>query len=184
MKRCWTDDELLQHFTLRLDELALISSSTTDHNRLGFAVLLKYFEYSGRFPENRSLIPSNVIRYLANQLDIPPETFNQYNWQGRSIRQHRAHVRQWFNFRPYAESKLLSIAFCRQSFNLKNSNKSICHLTCLHQFLPRLSFVFDNGLPSKFQASYVDIPPQFATHCWLPFVCVVLLRLPMTWLNV
>ncbi len=29
--------------------------------------------------------------------------FHQYNWQGRSIRQHRARIRQWFNFRPYSE---------------------------------------------------------------------------------
>ena len=82
MKRRWTDDELLQHFTLRPDELVVLSSSTTDHNRLGFAVLLKYSEYSGRFPENRASIPGDVIRYLANQLDIPPETFNQYNFIG------------------------------------------------------------------------------------------------------
>ena len=40
MKRRWNHDELIETFTLRPDELALLSSRT-DHNRLGFAVLLR-----------------------------------------------------------------------------------------------------------------------------------------------
>jgi hypothetical protein len=34
---------------------------------------------------------------------VQPEVFHQYNFKGRSIRQHRARIRQWFNFRPYVE---------------------------------------------------------------------------------
>ena len=93
MKRRWTDDELSQHFTLQPNEIALLTS-TTDHNRLGFAVLLKFFEYVGRFPENASSVPSSIIRHLAKQLDILPQAFEQYDFGGRSIRQHRARIRQ------------------------------------------------------------------------------------------
>ena len=70
MKRRWTDDELLQHFTLHPNELRL-STSTTDHNRLGFAVLLKFFEREGYFPLNSSSIPTQVIGYIASQINNP-----------------------------------------------------------------------------------------------------------------
>lgn len=103
MKRCWTDLELAEHFTLFPNELALLTS-TTEHNRLGFAVLLKCFEYEGRFPPNPSSVAKDPIRYLAKQLNVAPEVFEQYDFSGRSIRQHRAQIRQWLGFRPYVES--------------------------------------------------------------------------------
>ena len=104
MKRHWSRDELTETFTLRPDELALLTSSITDHNRLGFAVLLKFFEHEGRFPQQSSQVPDALICYLAEQLSVSKEVFHQYNWQGRSIPEHRARIRQWFGFRPYVEN--------------------------------------------------------------------------------
>ena len=54
MKRQWTHEELIEHWTLSSKELDLISDSTTDHNLLGAACLLKYFQYEGRFPANKT----------------------------------------------------------------------------------------------------------------------------------
>ena len=39
MKRQWTNEELLEHWTLSSKELDLIGDSKTDHNLLGAAVL-------------------------------------------------------------------------------------------------------------------------------------------------
>jgi hypothetical protein len=103
MKRRWSDFELDEHFTLLADELALLAS-TTDHNRLGFAVLLKCFEYEGRFPPNQSSVSNDLVAYLAKQLNVPPKVFDHYDWGGPSIRQHRARIRQWLGFRPYEEA--------------------------------------------------------------------------------
>jgi len=103
MKRRWNDLELDEHFTLLPDELALLTS-TTHHNRLGFAVLLKCFEYEGRFPPNQSSVSKALVAYLAKQLNVPPKIFDQYDWGGPSIRQHRARIRQWLGFRPYVEA--------------------------------------------------------------------------------
>ena len=102
MKRRWTDDELLQYFTLHPNELLLLTS-TTDHNRLGFAVLLKFFEREGYFPQNSSSIPTQVIGYIASQINVPSKAFAKYDFDGRSIRSHRAEIREWLGFRPYAE---------------------------------------------------------------------------------
>lgn len=60
MKRQWTYEELTDHFTLSSKELDLIGDSKTDHNLLGFGVLLKYFQYEGRFPSQKHDIP---LRY-------------------------------------------------------------------------------------------------------------------------
>lgn len=122
MKRRWTDLELTEHFTLFPNELALLTS-TTEHNRLGFAVLFKCFEYEGRFPQNQISVPKDLIRYLAKQLNVAPEVFDQYDFSGRSIRQHRAQIRQWLGFRPYVESdRQLLIEWLRIDVLPKNQN--------------------------------------------------------------
>jgi len=74
---------LLSNFTLLPKELDLIGESKTDHNVLGFAVLLKYFQSEGRFPSQKQDIPSVVIVHLAQQLGVVPEKIIPYDWDGR-----------------------------------------------------------------------------------------------------
>src|SRR6266540_1715192 len=93
MKRQWTDEELISNFTLLPKELDLIGESKTDHNLLGFAVLLKYFQHEGRFPSQKQDIPSIVIVHLAQQLGVVPEKIIPYDWDGRTIKAHRAAIR-------------------------------------------------------------------------------------------
>ena len=57
MKRQWTHEELLEHWTLSAKELDLVGDSKTDHNLLGFAVLLKFFQFEGRFPSQKQDVP-------------------------------------------------------------------------------------------------------------------------------
>jgi Domain of unknown function (DUF4158) len=93
MKRQWTNEELLSNFTLLPKELDLIGESKTDHNLLGFAVLLKYFQCEGRFPSQKQDIPSVVIVHLAQQLGVVPEKIIPYDWDGRTVKAHRAAIR-------------------------------------------------------------------------------------------
>jgi len=58
----------------------------------------------GRFPPNRASVSKDLVAYLAKQLNVPPKVFDQYDWGGPSIRQHRAQIRQWLGFRPYEEA--------------------------------------------------------------------------------
>src|SRR5690348_17224500 len=66
----WTNEELVKHWTLSSKELDLIGDSKTDHNLLGAACLLKYFQYEGRFPSQKQDVPSIVIVHLAQQLGV------------------------------------------------------------------------------------------------------------------
>jgi hypothetical protein len=93
VKRQWTNEELLSTFTLSSKELDLIGDSKADHTVLGFAVLLKYFQSEGRFPSQKHDIPSTVIVHLAQQLGVAPEKIISYDWDGRTIKIHRAAIR-------------------------------------------------------------------------------------------
>src|SRR5947208_10102427 len=99
MKRQWTDEELEAHFTLHSAELDLVGDSKTDHNLLGFAVLLKYFQYEGRFPSHKQDIPAVVTRHIARQLGVATEELLAYDFDGRMIKHHRGAIRTFLGFR-------------------------------------------------------------------------------------
>ncbi len=98
MKKTWLPEELVEHWTLLPDELGLLTQKN-DENRLGFAILLKFFQIHARFPENQCEIVVTVVNYVAKLLDISPEKYSEYDWQGRSIKYHRAQIREFFGFR-------------------------------------------------------------------------------------
>jgi Domain of unknown function (DUF4158) len=87
MKRTWSPDELAAHWVLTDTERQLLPDRV-DHNRLGFAVHLKFFELEGRFPESPRDIPAAALNALATQLQIPPTTLTRYDWRGRARTHH------------------------------------------------------------------------------------------------
>ena len=67
MKRQWTHEELIEHWTLSSKELDLIGDSKTDHNLLGAACLLKYFQYEGAFPPKSKTFPPSSLCIWPNK---------------------------------------------------------------------------------------------------------------------
>src|SRR5438477_5022048 len=100
MKRTWTSEELLEHFTLLPDELAAIGNQS-GATRLGFAVLLKCLHYEGRFPRSRLEVAPDVVRFLAVQVGVDAALFAQYLWEGRTIEAHRAQIREMSKIREF-----------------------------------------------------------------------------------
>ena len=99
MKRDWSIEEVIEHFTLIPAEIEFLGSNNP-HNQLGKAVLLKFFEYEGRFPENLSELPTAIVVYIAQQLDLPETVISQYDWDGSRIKEHRKDIRELMGFRP------------------------------------------------------------------------------------
>jgi TnpA family transposase len=93
VKRSWTTDELVEHWTLLPTERALVDDGRAEHTRLGFALLLKWFVLEGRFPRHRHEIPVSAIAHVAQQLEVPASALGAYDWTGRSIKHHRAAIR-------------------------------------------------------------------------------------------
>ena len=97
MKREWTDLEFAD-WTLLPSEAALLANKTGP-TRLGFAVLLKFFQYAARFPLSMQEVPTTAVAYIAGQVGVPAEEFSRYDWEGRAVKYHRAQIRAFLGFR-------------------------------------------------------------------------------------
>jgi hypothetical protein len=90
----WNADELAEHWTLLPGEKRLLANKS-GATRLGFAVLLKFFQQVGRFPQQPQDVPGVVIEYVARQVDVASGEWTHYDWDGRAIKYHRAQIREF-----------------------------------------------------------------------------------------
>jgi len=116
MKRQWTPDELAEHWTLTESDKELIANKA-GATRLGFALLLKFFHYDGRFPHYKGDVPTAAVVYVAQQLGLPPELYAQYAWTGRTMVYHRIQIRQALGFRESTEQDIddLTTWLCQEA---------------------------------------------------------------------
>lgn len=98
LKRYWEIDELIEHWTLLPNEITMLANKS-GANRLGFAVLLKFFQYETKFPSSHSDIPSTVVDYIAKQVDVSSFEYRNYEWNGRSMMRHRGEIRSFLGIR-------------------------------------------------------------------------------------
>src|SRR4051812_16047197 len=98
MKRNWTTEELVEHWTLLPNELELVGNKSGP-TRLGFAVLLKFFQLQARFPSGKNEIPRVVVAYVAKQIGVDPDEYLRYDWRSRTISYHRMQIREFLGFR-------------------------------------------------------------------------------------
>lgn len=101
MQREWQPDELVGSWTLVGEDWRLVGNKTGP-TRLGFALLLKFFEIEARFPRYAEEIPPQAVDYVAEQVGVPAEEFGRYSWRSRSIEYHRAQIRSAFGFREFS----------------------------------------------------------------------------------
>ncbi|HXT37209.1 MAG TPA: DUF4158 domain-containing protein [Chloroflexota bacterium] len=111
MKRQWTADDLADHWTLHPEDLTFLANRAAA-TRLGCALLLKCFQYEGRFPQNKGDVPPAAIVHIAQQLGVPPELYAQYDGNGRTIEFHRVRIRQALGFREATVQDAEELASC------------------------------------------------------------------------
>ena len=97
MKRHWDEQELAEHWSLRHDEFELLRKRT-ERSRIGFAVLLKFFQIEGRFPSSRKEVPAVALDYLGDQLEVSRKAFSEYEFAGRSSKRDREQIRSVLGF--------------------------------------------------------------------------------------
>lgn len=98
MKRHWELEELIEYFTLMPSELSLIGNKYAE-TRLGFAVLLKFFQMEARFPTSKTEIAKEIIDYIAKQVQVTGDLFDNYDLNSRTYYNHKAQIRKYFQFR-------------------------------------------------------------------------------------
>jgi uncharacterized protein DUF4158 len=89
---------LAEHWTLLPGERDLLANKS-GATRLGFAVLLKFFQYEARFPQSRQEVPWAVVAFVARQVGVSAACYAEYDWNGRAIKYHRAQIRSFLGFR-------------------------------------------------------------------------------------
>ncbi|MEV3927482.1 DUF4158 domain-containing protein [Actinomadura coerulea] len=99
----WDPDELIGVWTLVDGDWELIATKA-GATRLGFAVILKFYELEGRFPAYAEEVPQAAVGYVASLVKVDPALFAKYSWRGRTIKYHRAQIRQAFGTRPASEA--------------------------------------------------------------------------------
>ena len=73
-----TELDLIRHYTLSPADLALIARRRRPHNRLGFAVQLCALRFPGRLLRPGEAVPREVLSFVADQLDLDPDTLADY----------------------------------------------------------------------------------------------------------
>jgi TnpA family transposase len=108
MKRTVELHTLIEQWTLLPHELVWLSNKIRE-TRLGFAIGLKYFQQEHCFPETTDDIPSEVVSHIAQQVEVDPVEFENYDWGSRAARYHRQQIRALCGFRRSTASDIKAL---------------------------------------------------------------------------
>ena len=98
MRREWDPEDLIASWTLLAVDVQMLGNKS-GATRLGFALLLKFFEIEARFPRQPNEMPLTAVDFVAHQVRVDAAAWDAYDWQARAIKGHRAQIRKRFNFR-------------------------------------------------------------------------------------
>lgn len=86
-------------FRLNEEELSLANAKKVKQNKLGFAVLLKYFQLESHYPKEVKFVDPMMLSSLASQLSIPASALKHFNFEGRSTERFRQEIRTYTGYR-------------------------------------------------------------------------------------
>jgi hypothetical protein len=109
VRREWEPEDLIASWTLVKADWELVANKT-GATRLGFSVLLKFFEIDGRFPEYAAEVPEAAVGYVAEQLKVDPALFGKYELSSRAATNHRVQIREELGFRECTKADQAELA--------------------------------------------------------------------------
>jgi uncharacterized protein DUF4158 len=103
VRREWESEDLLAEWSLTQADQELIANKY-GATRLGFCLMLKFFEIDARFPRHVGEIPAAAVQFMANEVGVPAQALADYDFAGRSIKYHRAQIREALGFAEFTRS--------------------------------------------------------------------------------
>lgn len=98
-----TAAQLAQYFWLDEADREIIDRHRGAHNRWGFALQLTTVRFLGTFLADPIAVPPNVLRYVAQQLQVAPDTLLTPYATSRMHKAHTAEIRQLYGYRTFTD---------------------------------------------------------------------------------
>ena len=102
--------ELVRHYTLSETDIATIRRCRGDHSRLGYALMLCYLRYPGRPLRVGERPPAALVSFVAEQIDVRPETIDDYLVFEQNRRRHAAELQDRLRLRPFGTRPAAELA--------------------------------------------------------------------------
>jgi len=96
-----SETDLIRHYMLGPNDLEIICRRRRSHNRLGFALQLCALRYPGRLIRPGEPVPMEVVRFLADQIDVDPDAMGDYAARAPTRYDQLDALRQTFGFRSF-----------------------------------------------------------------------------------
>ena len=95
--------ELVRHYTLSESDLMAIKRCRGDHNRLGHALMRCYLRYPGRAMRVGERPPAALLVFVAEQIDVLPESIDKYIAEERNRQRHAIECQEQLGLRPFGK---------------------------------------------------------------------------------
>lgn len=118
--------ELGTYFTLTQHDLEIIQQRRRDYNRLGFAVQLCVLRYLGWTLSDVKEVSVQVLRYIAKQVNVDPESFTAYGEREATKYEHLEEIRKEYGYQAFTLSEYRSL--CKNLFSHAMANGNPLHL--------------------------------------------------------
>src|SRR6516162_5206807 len=82
--------EMVRYWLLSTDDIRRINERRREHNRLGFAVQLCLLRYPGWPLKVGKKPPSNLLEFVAQQIDADPDEFGDYAAREQTRQEHQS----------------------------------------------------------------------------------------------
>lgn len=114
--------EMVRQYTLGRDDLDIVATKRTAHNRLGCAVLLCYLRHPGRVPDPDEVPPSRLLAFIAQQVGAEPDDFAEYGRRGQTRREQLAAIMAQTGHRAFDRAAFRDLAAWLMSIAQVNRN--------------------------------------------------------------
>ena len=102
--------EMVRHYTLSAEDLALVGRRRGDHSRLSHALMLCYLRHPGRPLRAGEQPPAALVAFAADQVGVPPEVLGDYLASEQNRRRHAAELRERLGLRPFGQRTAADLA--------------------------------------------------------------------------